>query len=254
MPKTLAQKTLVDKLVPVLLVGSLVLAFAVGILWERVNNLEKGKTSGSTAGTGGTQPSAQVNPQVPTQGKLSADQVKKIPEVNNDDHIQGDKNAQITLIEYSDFQCPFCSRFHPTTKQILDEYKGKVRLVYRHFPLDQLHPQARPAALASECIADIGGESAFWKFADNVFADQTKLSDIPALAVSAGVNKAAFQSCFDANKFKDRVESDYQGGISAGVTGTPGTFIINSKGEAWLIPGALPFEQIKTTIEEALKS
>jgi protein-disulfide isomerase len=106
-----------------------------------------------------------------TQGieKLSADQAAKLPGLKDQDHVRGNKDAQVLLIEYSDFQCPYCQRFHPTTLQVLEEYKDQVGFVYRHFPLDQLHPYARPAAEASECIKELGGEDAFWKFADKAF-------------------------------------------------------------------------------------
>ena len=106
-----------------------------------------------------------------TQGieKLSADLAAKVPKLKDQDHLKGNKNAEVLLIEYSDFQCPYCQRFHPTTTQILEEYKDQVALVYRHFPLDQIHPYARPAANASECVKDLGGEDAFWKFADKAF-------------------------------------------------------------------------------------
>ena len=240
---------LLERLVPVLLVASIALAFVVGVLWQKVNNLESGGTS--TAGTtvGGEQPAG------PTQGKLSEDQASKIPPVSDEDHIRGDRNAEITLIEYSDYECPFCERFHPTTQQILDEYEGTVRLVYRHFPLDQLHPKARPAAVASECVAELGGEDAFWAFTDAVFANQlTTLSDLAGTAGGVGVNTSAFQSCFDSGRYADKVESQYQGGLEAGITGTPGNLVLNQNGDVWLIPGALPFESVKAVIDEALSS
>jgi len=139
-------------------------------------------------------------------------------------------------------------------KQVMDEYGDQVKWVYRHFPLDQIHPKARPAAIASECVARLGGEDAFWKFADAVFEDQTKLSDLSALARSVDVSGSSYENCINDEIVGSIVEEQYQGGIGAGITGTPGNFIINSKGEAWLIPGALPFEQIKTTIDEALQS
>jgi protein-disulfide isomerase len=106
-----------------------------------------------------------------TQGieKLSNDQAAKLPKLKDQDHVRGKKDAEVLLIEYSDFQCPYCQRFHPTTLQILKDYSNEVGYVYRHFPLDQLHPYARPAAEASECIKEIGGEDAFWKFADKAF-------------------------------------------------------------------------------------
>lgn len=92
--------------------------------------------------------------------------------ITEKDHIRGNPNAQITIVEFSDFQCPFCRRFHPTVQQALAEYGDQIRWVYKHFPLDQLHPQARPAAEASECIAEQKGNDGFWQFADEVFKSQ----------------------------------------------------------------------------------
>ena len=244
---------LLEKLVPVLLLASIALAFTVGILWQKVSNLEgKGQVAGAVNPTvNNNQPSAQG----PSQGKLTSDQVKKIPSISDSDHIRGKKDAEVVLIEYSDYQCPFCSRFHPTVQQVVKEYGDKVAWVYRHFPLDQLHPKARPTAIASECVASLGGEEAFWKFTDEIFANQqTALDDLASVAAKAGVNQSSFKSCVDGKKFESVVEEVYQGGSGAGVTGTPGNFIVNKKGDAWLIPGALPYESIKATIEEALKS
>lgn len=277
MPKAKTVKpesNLLERFIPVLLLVSIALAFAVGVLWQKVSQLEKGGTANvaGTAGAGNvanTQPSA---PQGPTEGKLTEDQIAKIPEVSSltldkdgkkagdvqvstDDHFRGSKSATVFLVEYSDFQCPFCGQFHPTVQRVLQEYKDQVALIYRHFPLDAIHPNARPAAEASECIADLGGENAFWKFTDEVFANQqTALTDLAATAEKVGINKSSFQSCFSAGKYKDKVEKLYQGGLAAGVNGTPGTFIINKKGEAWLVPGALPYDSVKPMIDEALKS
>lgn len=243
-----------EKLAPVFVFISIVLAFAVGVLWQKVAGLEGGS---STTKTTATNPAAAGNagntaPSAPTQGKLSADQAAKLPPVTKDDRIRGSLDADVFLVEYSDFQCPYCGRFHPTANQVMDEYGDKVAWVYRHFPLDSIHPQARPAANASECIYNLGGNDAFWKFADTAFADQTKLDDLSALAVAAGVNKGSFESCLTAKKFESIVDEQYQGGLTAGVTGTPGNFVVNKNGDVWLIPGAQPFESVKATIDEAL--
>lgn len=85
------------------------------------------------------------------------------------DYVRGNRNARIAMIEYSDLQCPFCKQFHPTAQRLVDEYKGQVLWVYRHFPLDQLHPVARKAAEGSECVAEFAGEDGFWKYVDAVF-------------------------------------------------------------------------------------
>jgi len=243
-------KDLLDRLVPILLVASIGLAFLVGILWQKVVNLEGGGVGSTTQAPGGN---TAAQPQRPTSGKLSEDQVSRIVQVSDDDHIRGNRNAKVFLIEYSDLECPFCSRFHPTAQQVVDEYGGDVAWIYRHFPLDQLHPKARPAAIASECVAEIGGEDAFWSFTDEIFTDQTKLSDLSSVASSVGVSGGAYENCVNSEKYADKVEGQYQGGLTAGVTGTPGNFIINGKGDAWLIPGALPFDSLKATIDEALE-
>jgi protein-disulfide isomerase len=244
-----------ERLSPILIIISIVLAFMVGILWQKVDSLEKGGSAGTVAnqqvGAGAAQP---VAPQGPTQGKLSEDQAAKLPEVGSSDHIRGNANADVIVIEYSDFECPFCSRFHPTMQQVMDEYGDQVAWVYRHFPLDSIHPKARPAAIASECVANLGGNDAFWAYADALFTDPTTLLDLSGTATKIGVNGATVQSCIDNQETLSKVDEQYQGGLAAGVTGTPGNFIINSKGEVWLIPGALPYEQIKTTIDEALSS
>ena len=92
------------------------------------------------------------------------------PVSKDSDHIRGNPAAPVTLVEYSDFECPFCKRFHTTAKRLVDESGGRVKWVYRHFPLDELHPvKARQEAVASECAAELGGNDAFWKFADRLY-------------------------------------------------------------------------------------
>lgn len=241
--------SVLERFTPVLLIASILLAFAVGVLWQKVQNLEKVGSVVTTGGAQGTAPSAPTNP----SGKLTEDQAKNLPEVSTEDHIKGNKNAKIFLIEYSDFQCPYCKQFHPTAQKVVETYGNDVAWVYRHFPLDQIHPNARPSAEASECVAELGGNDAFWKFADLMFSDTTSLTNLQGSAEKVGVSGSAFKTCYDAGKFKTLVEETYQAGIKAGVTGTPANFIVNAKGEVWLVPGALPFEQLKTTIDEALK-
>jgi protein-disulfide isomerase len=269
--KSLPSDTL-ERLVPVLLVLSIALAFVVGVLWQKVSGLEGRSTE--VAGTVDDQANAAPDqPQAPPNGKLSGDQAEKLVsslELNvgedgsgvslrDDDHIRGSKDAEVFLIEYSDLECPFCKQFHSTAQQALDEYEGKVAWVYRHFPLDLLHSKARTEALASECAFEQGGDKSFWAFVDKVYEvtpsnDGLNLDDIPDLANQVGLNGSQLQSCVDAEKYKDKVEEEYQGGVTAGVNGTPGNFIINKKGEAWSIPGAVPYESLKSVIDEALQS
>ncbi|MCH7640837.1 DsbA family protein [Patescibacteria group bacterium] len=243
-----------ERFIPILLVASIGLAFVVGILWQKVSSLEGGGATRTTAQTSGA---GETQPQRPSSGKLSDAQVEKIPKVSSEDHIKGNRDAKVFLIEYSDLECPFCKRFHPTVQQVIDEYGGDVAWVWRHFPLDQIHSKADKEAEAVECAGELGGDDAFWALVDKIFEvtpsnNALSLDDLPGLAGEIGLNQGAFQSCLDSGKYADHVEEDYQGGITAGVTGTPGNFIVNSSGDAWLIPGALPYEQIKLTIDEAL--
>ena len=98
-----------------------------------------------------------------------------LPTISDTDHVLGKANAKVTIVEFSDFQCPFCSRHHPTMQRIISEYPDDVRWVYKHFPLESIHPRARPAAEASECVADLAGNDAFWQYADKLFANQSSL-------------------------------------------------------------------------------
>ncbi len=166
--------------------------------------------------------------------------------VSSDDHIRGDKDAPVTIVEFSDFQCPFCKRFHPTVKQVLGEYSKEVRWVYKHFPLDSIHPQARPAAEASECAAE---QDKFWEFTDGLFENQSRLggSLYKELAQDIGLNVNKFESCLSSGKYKDKVEADLQEGIKLGVNGTPGGFV---NGEQ--IAGAVSYGTLKTMVEQAL--
>jgi len=169
--------------------------------------------------------------------------------ITEENHIRGDLASPVTIVEFSDFQCPFCARFHPTMQQVLAEYQGKVRWVYKHFPLDQIHPQARPAAEASECIFEQKGNDGFWGFTDALFENQSKLGEsfYKELAVQIGVNTDQFNQCLSSRKYKDKVEADYQEGIKAGVRGTPGSFV---NGEP--LPGAVPYEAVKAVVDQAL--
>ncbi|MDO8663834.1 MAG: DsbA family protein [Candidatus Wildermuthbacteria bacterium] len=166
--------------------------------------------------------------------------------ITEKDNIRGNPEAEVTIVEFSDFQCPFCQGFHPTVKQILENYPDQVRWVYKHFPLDLIHPNARPAAEASECAAEQGK---FWEFSDGLLANQSRLEKAlyEELAQNLGLSMENFKNCFSARKYKDKVETDYQEGIRVGVRGTPGSFI---NGE--LISGALPYATLKTIIDLAL--
>jgi protein-disulfide isomerase len=166
------------------------------------------------------------------------------------DHILGPSNAPVTLIEYSDFQCPFCRRHYQTVTQLLDMYKGKIRFVYRHFPLPELHPNAQKAAEASECAASLGGNDMFWKMYDKIFtADDLTVTGLKKLAKDIGLDEAKFNDCLDSGKMASKVTSQADEGSTFGVQGTPANFI-NGKEVAG---GAQPISTYQTIIDGILK-
>lgn len=173
-----------------------------------------------------------------------------------DDHVLGNPSAPVRIIEYSDFQCPYCKKFHPTVKQIMDEYgkTGQVALVYRHFPLDSIHPQARPLAIASECVAEQGGDTAFWKAYDMIMTQETdfNLKDLSSIARASGVDAAKLQSCVDSNKYDERVTRDFTSGVNAGVQGTPFSFVVHQDGRVEKVGGAYPYANVKAILDSLL--
>jgi len=176
-----------------------------------------------------------------------------IPEVDVDnDHVRGPKNAKVTLVEYSDFECPFCKRHHPTIKKILETYPNDVNVVYRHYPLS-FHPNAMPAAVASECAAELGGQDAFWKFHDAIFEGTS--FDFTAIAKSIGLDEAKFTACTSSGKYDTKISDQQAGGDAGGVSGTPGNILVNNDtGDTQLISGAVPFESFKSAIDAMLNS
>ncbi len=167
-------------------------------------------------------------------------------QLSRDDHFRGDPNALVTVVEFSDFQCPYCSSFHQTMLKITQDFPKEVKWVYKHFPLDSIHPFARKAAEASECAAD---QNKFWEYTDELFVKQREIS--PALfteiAGTTGLDRNQFNSCLESGKYASRVEADYQQGIKAGVRGTPGSFV---NGQS--LAGAVPYNEMKSMINELL--
>jgi protein-disulfide isomerase len=260
--------SLIEKLVPVLMIASIGLAFAVGVLWTKVQGLESGgaiKTAGTTAtapsnGTGNAAPAA-VNPDAlpTTVTKLSDTLAKKLPPVTNSDYLRGNKDAEITLVEYSDLECPFCKQFHTTAKQVMTDYDGKVAWVWRHYPIAQLHSKAPKEAEAVECANELGGVDSFWKLVDKIYEvtpanNGLTLAELPTYASQIGLNQAKFKTCLDSGKYADKIEKAVTAATTLGASGTPANFIVNKKGEVWIIPGALPLTNVKSVIDEALQS
>lgn len=168
---------------------------------------------------------------------------KKEVEVNSTDHIRGNPDAPITIVEFSDFQCSFCSRFHKSLEQLLVEYPNDVRWVYKHFPLDSIHPYARKAAEASECAAD---QDKFWEYNDGLFLNQRSISSnyLNELAKSLNLDMSEFEKCLSDGKYVKKVNSDFFEGQQLGVRGTPGGFMNGRE-----LGGAVPLEQLEAMVE-----
>lgn len=240
---------IVDKLVPVLVVVVVVMAFVMGAMWSKLQGLEGGgvlakggKGAGQVAGDQGA-PAPVPNPTV------SAEKMKELAS-KNDPPTLGNKDAKVTVVEFSDLQCPFCKQFADGTfGQIKKEYidTGKIRFVFRHYPLRAIHPYAVGAGEATECAREQGK---FWEMHDEIFANQTAITkeDLKKYAGKIGLNQGQFDSCVDGNKYKSRVEEDEKMGTGVGVNGTP-AFFVNGK----MISGAQPFDNFKNVIEAELK-
>ena len=198
-----------------------------------------------------------------TKEPLTVDDLQKeevaditIRPVDISDHILGNPNAPIMLVEYSDFDCPYCKQFHETLTRILSDYgaEGQVAWVYRHFPIPQLHPNAPTLAEASECVADLGGNDAFWTFADLVFGEreinaQTDITRLTEFAGTAGVDVASFESCLAAGEHANRIAQDTQEAVASGAQGTPHTVVLLNGKYQGVIGGAQPYANVKQIIE-----
>lgn len=193
--------------------------------------------------------------------------------VEPDDHVLGNRDAKVVIVEYSDFECPFCKQFHQTMHRIISEYgqSGDVAWVYRNFPLDSLHAKARTEALAAECAASLGGNETFWKFANKVFEitpsndglyigdydvdpsnpTGTNAGQLTEIAVSLGLDKTRFESCIAAGTHAERIQKEEDEVIAAGGRGTPHSIVI-FEGEQISLEGAQPYDVVKGLIDTML--
>lgn len=204
----------------------------------------------AASGGGGSAPPAEPSPAQAVPQRTAA--------TIDDDPYMGPVDAPVTIIEFSDFQCPFCARFHDQTlDQIMGTYEGKVKLVYRDFPLSSIHPWAQKAAEAGECADDQGK---FWEYHDLIFEGQSSLNSthdaggldgvlttFRSYAADLGLDATAFNDCLDSGKYTAEVQNDLRDGQAAGVTGTPGFFINGVE-----VKGAQPFAIFQQVIDAAL--
>jgi protein-disulfide isomerase len=160
--------------------------------------------------------------------------------------FKGPQNAPITIVEFSDFQCSYCKRVLPVLTQVMGRYPTQVKLAFRDFPIQNIHPHAQKAAEAAHCAAEQGK---FWEYHDLLFEKQEAIPSANHLdyAKTLGLEVESFQACIDGRRYKEKVERNYADGVKAGVSGTP-AFFINGR----LLSGAQPLEAFKTVIDEEL--
>ena len=169
-----------------------------------------------------------------------------------DAYVKGNKNAEVTIIEYSDFECPFCARFYTQTfGQLEKEYidTGKVKLAFKHLPLP-FHANAQKASEAAECAGEVEGTDAFWDMHDAIFENQAtgmEITDLKRMAGDLGIDQTKFDSCLDNGDMADEVKAHAAEAAKLGASGTPSFFINGVK-----VVGAQPFSVFKTTIDAAL--
>lgn len=206
----------------------------------------------------GSTPARTAEPQGVVQNARGLEQITPI---TLSDHIRGNPAAPVKIVEYSDMECPFCKRFHPTMQQAIDEYgkQGQVAWVYRHFPLDSIHSNARPEAVAAECAGELGGNGVFWKYVDRFFEvtpsnNQTDIGMVlPQIARELGLDEARFASCRASGKYDLHIQDDLDNAIATGGGGTPWSIIVAANGKKYPLNGAQPYAAVKQLIELALQ-
>jgi protein-disulfide isomerase len=176
------------------------------------------------------------------------------------DHILGNPGAQVKVVEYADLECPFCKTFHTTMHQIMDYYgtSGKVAWVYRPFPLGQIHSKAPKEAEAAECAADQGGDTAFFKYIDQVYSvtpseNNLDLAQLPKIAQQIGLNVDTFNQCLNSGKYSAKVQASYNEAISQGGQGTPYILIMVGN-NAVTLQGAQPYDSMRAAIDAVLQT
>lgn len=168
------------------------------------------------------------------------------------DHVRGNPDAPIAVVEFSDLECPFCAQLHPTLSRIVED-NDDVKWVFRHFPLSTIHSRALSAAVASECVARLGTNDTFWMFVDSAFQNQRRLGDswYKEQAVSLGIDASAFALCTDDRSVVSDIQADLDEATGTGGRGTPYVVVVTRSGKLMPFSGALPYAQVSAVIEQA---
>ena len=206
----------------------------------------------NTAGTANQPQQQQVAQQTGDLDQMAA--------ISDSDHVRGNPDAPVKIVEYSDTECPFCKRFHSTMQEVMNEYgkDGKVAWVYRHFPLDQLHSKARKEAVALECANEQGGNDKFWSYADRLYEitpanNGLDPAELPKIAQYVGLDVAKFNTCLASTKYDAHIEDDVQNATATGGNGTPWSIVVDKNGKKYPLSGAQPYASVKQLIDLALQ-
>ena len=178
--------------------------------------------------------------------------------VGPNDHVRGAAKAPITIVEYSDTECPFCKRFHMTMQDVMKKYDGKVAWVYRHFPIKELHAKAFDEAKATECAAKIGGKDMFWPYIDAVYSatpsnDQLDPAELTRIAANLKIDAAKFAACQASPDVEKKINDERDNAIATGGNGTPWSILVGPDGTKYAINGAQPIEEISKLVDMVLK-
>lgn len=201
-----------------------------------------------------TPPEKALNNEV----KSGLNSIAEIRPIASDEHILGNPNAEVFIVEYSDTECPYCKMFHNTMHEVVADYNGKVAWVYRHYPIPQLHQRAFNEAVATECAWEQGGNNIFWQYTDEVYSRTTSNDGLDPLeltniATSLGLDVNAFNACLSSQKYADKVENDIFDGKNVDINGTPNSFIVKNGVVVDTIAGAAPLSDVRLKIDRALK-
>lgn len=234
------------------LIGGVMILCTIGFFVLLIIVLRGGIQVSAATSRSGTSGSPTPVIASPPLAPPSPTEIKLAP-VTDKDWVRGKKSAKIAVVEFSDTECPFCKRFHPTMQQLIKEYPDKVKWIYRHFPLTSLHTKAVKEAEATECAGELGGNEGFWKYIDRLFEvtpsnDGLDFAQLPQIAEDVGLNRKKFESCLESGKYAEKVQKQADDAVAAGARGTPYSVIV--AGDKNIpVSGAVPFEQLKTIID-----
>ena len=218
-----------------IVIGAVVVGGLVYIVVKPKNNTAN---TAATVSDGNTDTATET---APTPASVDAASL-----VNATDYYRGKNDAKVTMVVFSDYQCPYCGKFNATVKQVMESYSDKVKWVHKHFPWD-FHEYAQKSAEASECA---GEQNKFWEYGDYLFANQASITGLDYLKTTAknlGLNTDQFNTCLDTGKFTSKVTADQAQGANIGIQGTPGGYVNNLE-----IAGAISADKLKGLIDTAL--